>query len=73
MSVQHLAGVIANAIKIANDTIGMAERGIVNGDTIVTNHGVYKIAMACPINIYDGKQCWVQVSEDGKTAVVIGD
>lgn len=72
MSVQRLANLIATAVKIATSTIGMAERGIISGGTVVTTHGVYKIASACPINLYDGRQVWVQVTEDGKTAVVIG-
>ena len=72
MSVQQLANLIATAVKKANDTVGMAEQGIISGGTVVTTHGVYRIASACPINLYDGRQVWVQVSEDGKTAVVIG-
>lgn len=72
MGVQQLANVIATAVKTATDTIGMAERGIISGGTVVTTHGIYKIASACPINLYDGRQVWVQVSEDGRTAVVIG-
>ena len=72
MSVQQLASVIATAVKTATSTIGMAEKGIISGGTVVTVHGVYRIASACPINLYDGRQVWVQVSEDGKTAVVIG-
>lgn len=72
MSVQQLANLIATAVKKANDTVGMAEKGIISGGTVVTTHGVYRIASACPINLYDGRQVWVQVSEDGKTAVVIG-
>jgi hypothetical protein len=72
MSVQQLASVIATAVKTATSTIGMAEKGIISGGTVVTTHGVYKIASACPINLYDGRQVWVQVTDDGKTAVVIG-
>ena len=72
MGVQQLANVIATAVKKATDTVGMAERGIISGGTVVTTHGIYKIASACPINLYDGRQVWVQVSEDGRTAVVIG-
>lgn len=72
MGVQQLASVIATAVKTATSTIGMAEKGIISGGTVVTTHGVYKIASACPLNLYDGRQVWVQVTEDGKTAVVIG-
>lgn len=72
MSVQRLASVIATAVKTATSTIGMAERGIISGGTVVTTHGVYRIASACPLNLYDGRQVWCQVTEDGKTAVVIG-
>lgn len=72
MSVQQLASVIATAVKTATSTIGMAERGIISDGTVVTTRGVYRIATACPINLYNGRQVWVQVSEDGKTAVVIG-
>ena len=72
MSVQQLANLIAAAVKMATNTVGMAEKGIISGGTVVTTHGVYRIASACPINLYEGRQVWVQVSEDGKTAVVIG-
>ena len=72
MSVQHLASLIATAVKKATDTVGMAEKGIISNGTVVTTHGVYKIAAACPLNLYEGRQVWVQVTEDGKTAVVIG-
>lgn len=72
MSVQQLASVIAAAVKQANSTVGMAERGTISGTSVVTNHGAYTYSLACPINVYDGKVVWLQVTEDG-TAVIIGD
>lgn len=72
MSVQRLATVIATAVRTAQSTVGMAERATVSGDTVVTDHGVYTYDAACPVNLYDGKSVWIQVTEDG-TAVIIGD
>ena len=72
MSVQQLANVIATAVKEARSTIGMAERGVISGNTVTTNHGVFTYSVCCPIQIYDGKMVWLQVCEDG-TAVIIGD
>lgn len=71
-SVQQLATMIAAAIKRANDTTGMAERGVISGGTVITSRGVYSYDAACPISLYDGKQVWLQVTADG-TAVIIGD
>lgn len=71
-AVQQLATVIANAVQQANSAIGMAERGTISGETVVTNHGVYSYDAACPVALYDGKQVWLQVTADG-TAVIIGD
>ena len=70
--VQRLANVIATAVKQANSTVGMAERGTISGTTVITNHGAYTYDLACPVNVYDGKVVWLQITEDG-TAVIIGD
>lgn len=72
MSVERLASVIAAAVKKANSTVGMAERGVISGTSVITNHGAYTYDCACPVNLYDGKQVWIQVTESG-TAVIIGD
>ena len=72
MSVQQLANTIAAAIKEARSTVGMAERAVISGSTVVTNHGVYTYDSACPLNLYEGKTVWVQITEDG-IAVIIGD
>jgi len=72
MSVQKLANLIATAVKEARSTVGAAERATVSGESVVTSHGVYGYDLACPINIYDGKVVWVQISQDG-TAVIVGD
>lgn len=72
MSVKQLAQLIATAVKTANSTIGMAERATVSGDTVITGHGAYTYDACCPINLYDGKQVWIQITEDN-TAVIIGD
>ena len=72
MSVQRLADLIASAVIYANSTRGMAERAIVSGDTVVTTHGAYAYDVVCPINLYDGKEVWIQLTEDD-IAVIIGD
>ena len=72
-AVQKLAETIALAVKEATSTIGMAERATVSGDIVITSHGAYPYATACPINLYDGKQVWVQITADKATAVIIGD
>ena len=72
MSVHALAVYLAEQIKKAQDNSGVAERAVVSGSTVVTGHGAYAYDLACPVNMYDGKTVWVQLSNDG-TAVVIGD
>lgn len=73
MNVQTLANLIATAVKTARSTIGMAERAEIKGNTVITGHGVFPFVAICPVDIYDGKQVWIQITEDGRTAVVIGD
>ena len=70
--VQRLATLIATAVQKANSTVGMAERGIISGGRVVANSGTYNYDAACPLNLYDGKQVWIQVTEDG-IALIIGD
>lgn len=72
MSVQRLATVIATAVKTARDTVGKAERATISGSSVVTSHGVYGFVCCCPVDIFDGKQVWVQIADDD-TAVIIGD
>lgn len=72
MNVESLANLIAHSIKEAKSKIGMAERAIVSGDTVTTTHGVFAYDVVCPVDLYDGKEVWIQISEDG-TAVIIGD
>lgn len=71
-SIQELANVIAKAVREARSTVGMAERATVAGDTVVTGHGAYAYDLVCPINVYDGKQVWIQVTQDGN-AIIVGD
>lgn len=72
MSVQKLADVIATAVAEARSTRGMAEIGVVNGSNIVTNRGIFPYDLAVDIALYDGKQVWVQMSEEG-IAVIVGE
>lgn len=71
-AVQQLATLIATAVRDARSTVGMAEIATVSGNNVVTNRGSYAYDVCCPVDIYDGKQVWVQVTEDGN-AVIIGD
>ena len=72
MSVQKLANTIAKAVFEARSTVGMAERATVSGDMVVTGHGVYAYDCVCPINLYNGKMVWIQVTDAGN-AIIIGD
>lgn len=72
MSVQILANVIADAVNRANSTIGMAERGTISGTNVITSHGAYAYDTCCPVDIYEGKEVWVQITYDGN-ALIIGD
>lgn len=72
MSVLQLGRYLATMIHTAQSTVGMAERATIAGDSVITSHGAYTYDAACPIALYDGKQVWVQIAEDG-TAVIIGD
>ena len=72
MSIQKLADIIAGAVAEARSTRGMAEKGIVNGSDIVTNRGVFPYDLAVDIDLYEGKQVWVQMSEDN-VAVIVGE
>jgi len=70
MYIEQLANYLAQCMN--KDDVGMAERGVISGSTVVTDTGSYYYEAACPIDLYTGKQVWVQVAEDG-TAVIIGD
>lgn len=72
MSVQQLANLIATAVAQANSTVGMAERAVVSGGVVTTNHGSYAYDVVCPITLYDGKEVWIQVTQSGN-AIIIGD
>ena len=70
--VQNLANLIATAVAQANSTVGMAERAVVSGGVVTTHHGSYAYDVVCPINLYDGKEVWIQVTQSGN-AIIIGD
>ena len=70
MSMQALANFLADILN--RDDVGVAERGTIAGDSVVTSRGSYSYELACPVNVYDGKEVWVQIAEEG-IAVVIGD
>ena len=72
MSVQALADVIAGAIKTARDTTGKAQHGVYSGGMVTVDTGCYSAVKAVPVNLYEGKQVWVQISAEG-TAVIIGE
>lgn len=71
-AVQELADLIANAVRAAQNTVGMIERGTVSGTNVVTNNGVYAYDLTCPINVYEGKQVYGMVSDEG-VFVIVGD
>ena len=72
MSIQRLADTIANAVKFVNDTRGKAEIGIYNNGMVTLERGTVPATKGVPVNLYNGKQVWVQVTS-GNTAVIIGD
>ena len=72
MSIQKLADIIAGAVAEARSTRGMAELGVVSGSDIVTNRGVFPYDLAVDIDLYEGKQVCVQMSEDN-VAVIVGE
>lgn len=72
MGVQQLASLIQEAI-IAAKGKGQAKRAIYMGNNTVNVNGqVYQSVLAVPITLWQGKQVWVQITENG-TAVIIGD
>lgn len=72
MGVRQLADVIQTAIEAAKAK-GMAKRAIYNGNNSVNVDGqIYPSVSAVPVNLYSGKQVWVQITGRG-TAVIIGD
>ena len=72
MGVRQLADVIQMAIEAAKAK-GRAKRAIYNGNNSVNVDGqVYQSVSAVPVNLYSGKQVWVQITANG-TAVIIGD
>ena len=72
MSVESLANTVATAIKAVRDNKGKAEYGVYSGGMVTVESGTYSAVKAVPINLYDGKQVWVQLSADG-VAVIIGE
>ena len=72
MSVQTLATVIADAINIARNKNGKAQKGTYSHGFVTVEEGTLPAIKAVPVNLYEGKIVWVQVTED-KNAVIIGE
>lgn len=72
MSVQRLANTIAQAVKYVQDTRGKAQHGVYNNGMVTLDTGTIPATKAVPINLYNGKQVWVQVT-NGNTAIIIGE
>lgn len=72
MSVERLAATVAEAIRKISDTRGVAEYGVYSSGQVTISSGTFPAVKAVPVNLYDGKQVWVQLTESG-TAVIIGD
>ncbi len=72
MSVQRLANTIAKAVQEATSKRGMAELATVSDDIVITPHGAYGFDTCCPVNLYNGKTVWIQLTEQGN-AVIIGE
>lgn len=70
--VDRLAQVIANAVRLATETKGKCERGIVNGSNVTCNSGNFPYVSAVDINLYSGKTVYGQVSTEGNF-VILGD
>lgn len=70
--VDRLAQVIATAVRIATETKGMCERGIINGSNVTCNSGNFPYVSAVDINLYNEKVVYGQVSTDGNF-VILGD
>lgn len=73
MSVKQLADIIAKAVHETHSRVGAIERGIVSGNTVVTNNGAFPYIAVCPIDLYDGKLCYGMVSADGNNFIVVGE
>ena len=72
MSVEKLAATVAEAIRTISDTRGKAEYGVYSAGQVTVNSGTYSAVKAVPVNLYEGKQVWVQITATG-SAVIIGD
>ena len=72
MSVADLANTLAKAIQKARDENGKAQQGVYNDGYVTVDSGTYGAVTAVPVNLYNGKQVWVQVTATG-SAVIIGD
>ena len=72
MSVESLARTIRTAVDIARNTNGKAQKGVYSGGVVNCNGTTYSAICAVPINLYNGKAVWVQVTDNG-VAVIIGD
>jgi len=72
MSIQKLADTIAKAVTVAKDTNGKARRGVYSGGMVTVDIGTFPAVKAVPVNLYNGKQVWVQITA-GNTAIIIGD
>lgn len=70
MSVKQLADIIAKAVHETHSRVGAVERGIVSGNTVVTNYGTFPYIAVCPIDIYDGKIVYGMQSDDNNFIVV---
>lgn len=71
MSVKLLAETIAKMRKAGNNT-GIAQRGVYSGGSVITEQGTFPAIKAVPVNLYNGKQVWVQITAE-KSAIIIGE
>ena len=72
MSVADLANTLAKAVQKAREENGKAQSGVYSGGQVTTASGTYTAIKAVPVNLFDGKQVWVQVTATG-SAIIIGD
>ena len=72
MSVETLARVIKTAIQKATDSNGKARKGVYNDGMITCDGASYAAISAVPVNLYNGKTVWFQLTETG-IALIIGD
>lgn len=72
-NVEKLAKAIGDAVYYTKNFSGKAQYAAWHGGNVTVKEGTIPAVPAVPVNLYEGKMVWVQLTEGNRLAVIIGD